>query len=111
MIKHTVTMDYDDLTSLNAILTSLRVTIKEFPDSFQKTKFQQYVGEIEKILGIEPPPIPEANTAGWLVINYDPVGFSRRIECSGCHSREIVKFEESLPAVCPHCKAVMIGVE
>ena len=110
MIKHVITMDKDDFETLKSLLTSLRYETRQLEPSHRQNEFNRYLNEIDELLGIDPPEIPEAVTARWRVWNdrelLRHVGY-----CTCCNNREEVHHGESLPTVCPNCKAVMTGVE
>lgn len=110
MIKHIVTMDADDFTTLEVKLRSLRVNITKLPDTHLKAEIMRHTSEIEDILGIEPPPIPEAVIARWADTSYDPITMKKRMRCSRCNHIEVL-LDGGAPIICPNCEAVMTGVE
>lgn len=110
MIKHVVTMDKDDFTTLESVMTRLRSNMNHLPDTHIKSEIRRCINEIEDILGIEPPEIPEAVTARWRIW-VDPMLRRQVGYCTHCNNREEVTDGESLPTVCPQCKAVITGVE
>ena len=110
MIKHIVTMDADDFTTIDVKLRSIRAAMKNLPDTHWKSEINRHLSEIEDILGIDPPPIPEAVTARWSNTNYDPMTMKRRMRCSNCNHIEVL-LDGGAPIICPNCEAVMTGVE
>lgn len=115
MIKHVVTMDKDDFETLEVKLRSVRVTMKNLPDTHWKSEINRHLSEIEDILGIEPSEIPEAVTARWSVW-YNAMYQSRTLTCTNCGYRHDMAINTSdgastIPTTCPGCKAVMTGVE
>ena len=115
MIKHTVTMDKDDLKRIEDSLSAIREALRILDESDAKDQIAIDVGIIEDILGIEPPPIPEAVTARWSVW-YNAMFRSATLTCSHCGYKHDTAIDTSdspsgMPTICPQCKAVMTGVE
>lgn len=110
MIKHIVTMDYDDLEVVTSLLTNIRLEAKDLGDSRIKSKIQMYVKELEDHLGIYSPPLPDAVTAKWKDIRHDALTLTSYATCSNCGHREEL-YHGAAPVDCPQCKAVMTGVE
>lgn len=110
MINHIVTMDRSDFTTLVSVLASLRANANSLPDTHIKSEIRRKINEIEDILGIEPPSIPEVGTARWRIWA-DPIARRHVGYCTQCNNREERCGDETLPTVCPQCKAVMTGVE
>lgn len=114
MIKHVVTMDKDDLERVKDSTRAIREALRRLDESHAKDQIAIDVGIIEDILGIEPPPIPEAVTARWHV-SRDSINCATHIRCTNCNEMRSMyspsHAEPVLPSVCPNCKAVMTGVE
>jgi hypothetical protein len=115
MIKHVVTMDKDDFESLEVSIHQLKYNVNKLETSFTQGEILRYIHEIEDILGIEPPPIPEAVTAKWNVW-HNAMYHSTTLSCTNCGYRHDMAIDTSdspsgMPSVCPQCKAVMSGVE
>lgn len=110
MVKHVITMDYEDLEAATSLLTNIRLEVKTLEDSLIKTKIMTYVKELEDRFGIHSPPLPDVLTARWKGAFHDPMTITTHVTCSNCNHREVL-YHGAAPVECPNCKAVMIGVE
>ena len=95
------------LTNLTDEVAALRKTIESSPILFQHI--------VKTEAELEPEEIPEAVTARWSVW-YNAMFHSSTLTCSNCGYKHDVAIRTSngkspMPATCPQCKAVMIGVE